>query len=308
MPMNTHEIVLRSDQEGGSVLRMYYSAAEAGRREYVAHHHTEIEISCLLSGRCEWQIRKRPFLCGKGDVVLLGSDEEHYITQVGEDEPLKLLNLRFEPRFIWSPGSDLFDARYLGIFLHHQGDFPNVLPGGGETARRVAALMAEMFREFSQALPEYGLIVKAQLLMLLGLLGREFSGVLLPASPTSTARLGQLDHALRYINANLDSSLTLEQIASAAGMSISHFSTVFKDMNGVTVWDYVTRKRIDLAKQYLREGVLTVTEISGLCGFNTIASFNRSFKLIALCTPSAYRKSWLSEDREKGGPHPGSAQ
>lgn len=298
--MNTHEIILRSDGEETAPLRMYYSAAEPGRREYLGHHHTEVEVSCLLSGRCEWQIRKKPFCCEPGDVVLLGSDEEHYITEIVGEQPLKLLNLRFEPQFIWSPGNDLFDARYLGIFLHHEGDFNNVLSGQDETARRVTALMTGMLEECGKALPEYELIVKAQLLMLLGLLGRRFSGVLYPVSPTSSSHLHQLDGALRYINAHLASDLTLEKIAASAGMSSSYFSTIFKTMNGVTVWDYVTRKRIDLAKKLLRDGTLTVTEISGLCGFNTIASFNRSFKLIARCTPSAYRKSLLNREKQGG--------
>lgn len=303
--MNTHEIVLRPGREGGALLRMYYSTADPGKREYVAHHHTEIEVSCLLSGNCEWQIRRKPFACRQGDIILLGSGEEHYITEIEAAEPLKLLNLRFEPQFIWSPGNDLFDARYLGIFLRREGEFSNRLPGEDPAARRVAALMNGMLEECGRGLSEYELIVKAQLLMLLGVLGRRFSHLLSAPSPTSSAHLRQLDGALDYINANLASELTLPGIAAAAGMSPSHFSAIFKAMNGVTVWDYVIRKRVDLAIKYLQEGELTVTELSGLCGFNTIANFNRSFKLITGCTPSAYRKQLANG--KQGGLHPEAA-
>ncbi len=293
--MKTEEVVLCAKTKEQALFRMYYSSAEPGRREYIEHHHTEVELSYILCGSCEWQIRKRPFVCGQGDIVLLGSDEEHYITGIEECEPLKLLNLRFEPRFIWSPGNDLFDPRYLGIFLHHGGDFENRLPAGDAAAGFVARLMLEMYQECAAAKPEYELIVKAELLMILGLLGRKFADFVHASTPTSAEHLRRLDEALTYINENLASHLTLTKIARAAGMSNSYFSTIFKAMNGVSVWDYVTGKRVELAKKYIRENEKSITEISGLCGFNTIANFNRSFKMVTHCTPSGYRKTWMED-------------
>lgn len=289
--MNSDEIILPSDAGGAPLLKMYFSTAESGKRKYREHHHTELEISYVLSGQCVWQIRRQPYACTAGDLVLLGSDEEHYITSIGAEEPLKLLNLRFEPQFIWAGGENFFDARYLRIFLHHDGNFDNRIPAGEDTARKISDLMREMYSECREAKPEYTQIVKASLLMILALLGRKYSDIISSASPSSASHLKQLDVALAYINANLTGELTLEDIARQAGMSRSYFSTMFKALNGVTVWEYITSKRIALARKHIREGELSITEISGLCGFGTIANFNRSFKLLCGCTPSEYRKS-----------------
>ena len=293
--MKNDEIVLKSPYDGRIILRMYHSTAESGTRPYREHHHNECEISAILEGSCLWRIRHAPVAGRAGDVFLFGSDEEHYITSVGSDAPLKILNLQFEPRFIWSPGNDLYDARYLGIFLNHGPDFSNRLEG--EEARQASGLLRQIQQECRRGLPEYQLIVKAELLLLLGRLGRHYAHLLeAPAAPP-VQHLHQLEQALNYIDTNLTQELTLEGIAQAAGMSRSHFSAVFKTMNGVTVWDYITNKRIELARHHLRRGKLSITETAMECGFNTMANFNRSFKKVTHCTPSEYKKSLKQEER-----------
>lgn len=293
--MNSDEIFLPNGTGDRPLLKMYFSTAESGKRKYTEHHHTELEISLVLAGSCEWQIRGRSSLCARGDIVLIGSDEEHYITGIGSDEALTLLNLHFEPQFIWAGGENFFDSRYLRIFLHHEGDFDNCIKAEDETAKKISALMKQMYSECRQAREGYVLIVKAELLLILALLGRKYADIISAAAPSSGAHLKQLDEALNYINANLTAELTLEDIARRAGMSRSYFSTMFKTLNGVSVWEYITSKRIALARKLIREGGSSITEISGMCGFGSIANFNRSFKLICGCTPSEYRKNRAAE-------------
>lgn len=290
--MKTDEIILFSKTDGLPLFRMYHSGAQPGHRTYREHHHTECEISVILSGSCHWQIRHQPVPCRAGDVLLFGSDEEHYITDIDNGPDLKILNLQFEPRFIWAPGSDLFDARYLSIFLNHPADFPNRLDASTDIARQSADLMQQIRRECRQKAPEYELIVKAKLMQLLGYLGRYHAPLLEQPAPSARAHLRELETALNYMDAHLTEELTLAQIARAAGLSRSYFSAVFREFNGVTVWDYITRKRIALAMDYLHRSTLPVTQIALLCGFNTMANFNRSFKLVAHCTPSQFRKQW----------------
>lgn len=289
--MKSDEIVLKHRQDNRVLFRMYVSTAEPGQREYREHHHTECEISAILSGACQWQIRHSPVLTGAGDVLIFGSDEEHYITAVSPEEPFRILNIQFEPRFIWAPGNDLFDSRYLGIFLNHGPDFENRLDAGSEAAQQVSRLMKQIQQECVAGKPEYELIVKAELLLILGQLGRRYTELLTQSPVRSDIHLQQLEEALNYIDRNLTEELTLEEIAQSAGMSRSYFSAVFKKLNGLSVWDYITSKRISLAIDYIRQGKHSITEIAMLCGYNTMANFNRSFKMVTHSTPSQFRKS-----------------
>lgn len=295
--MKSDEIVLKHRQDNRVLFRMYVSTAEAGNRPYREHHHTECEISAILSGACQWQIRHNPVTSRAGDVLIFGSDEEHYITSVSGDEPLRILNIQFEPRFIWAPGNDLFDSRYLGIFLNHGPDFENRLAADSETAQQVSSLMKQIQRECIGAEPEYELIVKAELLLILGQLGRRYTERLARISVHSDIHLQQLEEALNYIDRNLTQELTLEEIAQSAGMSRSYFSAVFKKLNGLSVWDYITSKRIALATDYIRQGKHSITEIAMLCGYNTMANFNRSFKMVTHSTPSQFRKNLRGGER-----------
>lgn len=292
--METHEIVLRSSGGGRPSLKLFFSEAQAGHRSYMTHHHAQIEISAIVSGSCEWQIRHMPRACRTGDVIILGSDEEHYITCIDGDRPLRLMNLQFEPRFIWSPGNDLFDERYLSIFLNHDESFDNRLPEGGETAAAVFRLMEEMLGECRLRQAEYELIVKAKLMLVLGLLGREYSGMLRDTEKSGEASyLAQMDAAVNYINAGLSEELTLESVARSAGMSRSYFSTVFRQLNGITVWSYITNKRIELAMRLLRDTGMRVVDVAGASGFGNLANFNRSFRRSTHMSPTEYRKSFL---------------
>ena len=94
--MKSDEIVLKHHQDNRVLFRMYISTAEAGQRPYQVHHHTECEISAILSGGCEWQVRKSPVYSRAGDVLIFGSDEAHYITSVSHGEPLKILNIHLD--------------------------------------------------------------------------------------------------------------------------------------------------------------------------------------------------------------------
>lgn len=270
---------------------MYYSTAEPGLRPYREHHHTECEISSIVEGSCLWRIADKTIDSTAGDVLVFGSDEDHYIISVSGQTPLKILNLQFEPRFIWSPGNDLFDSRYLGIFLNHGPEFENRLPYDTEAARQVSALMHQIRHECALSRPEYELIVKAELLLILGQLGRCHTHLLEKPSGQGDAHLQQLEDALNYIDRNLTGELTLEEIARSAGMSRSHLCAVFKKLNGLSVWDYITKKRIQLAVDYIRRGEHSITQIAMLCGYNTMANFNRSFKMVTHCTPSQYKKN-----------------
>ena len=61
-------------------------------------------------------------------------------------------------------------------------------------------------------------------------------------------------------------------------------------MNGISVWDFITIKRIDLAIHYLTQNQQGHYEIAGLCGFNSTTNFNYAFKKITSLSPGVYRK------------------
>lgn len=86
--------------------------------------------------------------------------------------------------------------------------------------------------------------------------------------------------------------ITFEEAARYMHFSRPYFSKYFYTHTGMTFSRYLNTVRIAHAAELVREGKLTVTEISGHCGFNTIRNFNRVFRDLTGYPPSALPKDY----------------
>jgi AraC-like DNA-binding protein len=82
----------------------------------------------------------------------------------------------------------------------------------------------------------------------------------------------------------------LRRVAQKAGVSVTYLCRIFKAYAGKTVIGYLVERRIQAAIWKIREGGEKIISIALACGFNDVAYFNRTFKRIVGCTPSAYRR------------------
>lgn len=98
------------------------------------------------------------------------------------------------------------------------------------------------------------------------------------------------DRALDFIEAHLDQSFTLDQLADELGISVFYFCRQFKQSMGITPHQYVTRRRIEKAKELLWHSQLPITEIALQVGFATPSAFSRLFRQFTGTTPKAFRQ------------------
>ncbi|MBS1794688.1 MAG: helix-turn-helix transcriptional regulator [Acidobacteria bacterium] len=90
---------------------------------------------------------------------------------------------------------------------------------------------------------------------------------------------------LDLIESDLSEDLSLKVLAAAAGLSEYHFLRMFKQSTGLTPHQYVIGQRIERAKELLRKGDMTITEIAYLLGFSTPAHFTHHFRRKTGLTP-----------------------
>ncbi len=113
-----------------------------------------------------------------------------------------------------------------------------------------------------------------------------------PGEPPSAVNPGQyhkIQQAVRYINDNYRTDIRLPAVAAEAGMSLSHFSRIFKKVMGLSYQDYLNTRRITKAKNLLRASPRRIAEIAVSLGFADPTGFGRIFKKLTGQTPSAYR-------------------
>jgi len=102
-----------------------------------------------------------------------------------------------------------------------------------------------------------------------------------------------LRRARELIDEEYARPLDLDELARTANFSRYHFLRVFRRAFHATPHEYLTRKRVERAKELLAESELTVTEICFQVGFESLGSFSTLFQKIVGWSPSIYRaRSW----------------
>jgi AraC family transcriptional regulator len=94
-----------------------------------------------------------------------------------------------------------------------------------------------------------------------------------------------------YINEHLQDELSLFELARIANLSPHHFATVFKASTGISPHRYVIERRIDRARDLLRQDEKTISEIAYAVGFSSQSHLTANFRRTMGVTPRKFRQS-----------------
>ena len=269
------------DDKNKEIIKVFHSKVSAGKRIYTEHHHTECELSLFIAGSGIYTVGKKVYEFNEGDMFLFGSDEPHCITELYTETDL--LNIHFEPQLLWQQPENM---ELLTLFFAKNVNFSNRF-SGRDTALKNLILNIE--KEISEKLTGYIIETKYRLFSALIYILRGYD--YFDKSPDYIKyRLSteKMKDAMNYINENLSDKLLLKDIAAAACMSQTYFSSVFKKLNGISPWEYITIKRIEKAIFLIKTTNMTMLEIAGNCGFSSSSNFYKSFAKITGKKPTDY--------------------
>lgn len=100
----------------------------------------------------------------------------------------------------------------------------------------------------------------------------------------------RLMRVIAYVDARLDQSIGIDDLARSANLSSYHFSRMFRRSMGMTPHDYITQRRTERAKELLVTSDLLLADIAGRVGYQTQAHFTRAFHEATGTTPLRYRR------------------
>lgn len=275
------------DDKSPTLMSIHHSAVSSGKRGLFEHHHTQFEISYIKKGGGIYTVGEKTYLFEPGNVFVFSSDEQHCITDVFDGDVLELVNVHFEPRFIWSDSSGFANCELLKIFFDRNDSFENMIDKKNPQTENICRHIDLIESELRERKPQYKHMVQMYVSYILIQLLREYGYVKNTVEYYSDT-LSLLERAMEYIDKNIENDISLEQIAETATMNRTYFSTVFKKYNGISPWDYITIKRVERSIEYLKTQTLTKTEIAGRCGFSSMSNFYRAFKLVTGKTPNDY--------------------
>lgn len=269
--MKFDELILYNDTNI-PYIKTFHSSVSPTKRTYNAHHHTECELSVFIGGEGVYSVQNREYPFKPMNVFLFGSNEEHCITEI--DKEIHLLNIQFEPRILWEHSENI---ELLKLFSARNENFSNRFDSSDTT---LSTLILSIEKELRDKNIGYKIQVKCLLLSALIHIMRNY-----PYTRQDTAFAGgksteQLKRAMIYIDNNLENRLTLKDIADTACMTQTYFSSVFKQFNGISPWEYITIKRVEMAINLLKTSDMSKLEIAERCGFSSSSNFYKMFSRI----------------------------
>lgn len=246
------------------------------------HEHPEHFIELVLRGNVSYEISQRGqtrrFISQPGTICLLPRGSEHEVNWLQATQhvvlalkPCLLSNAleetvhesNIELREHW----DLIDPHISALLMEMRADLEDGSPAGplyGDSLANSLALY--LLKRYSN--------VTTRLELYRGGLSRS-----------------KLNRVLEYVNANLSDKLELGVLAKVAGVNLYHFARSFKQSTGESPYQYVLRRRIEKAKEFLVHSQLSVIEASALTGFVDQSHFSKVFRRIVGVSPSKYRNS-----------------
>ncbi|WP_129663589.1 GlxA family transcriptional regulator [Phytoactinopolyspora endophytica] len=105
---------------------------------------------------------------------------------------------------------------------------------------------------------------------------------------------GGLETLLRWMEAHLDTELTLSTIAEQAATSIRTLNRWFRAHTGTTPIQWLIRRRLQRAQELLETTDLSVEEIASRSGFGSAVALRQHFRRTLVTTPTAHRRAFTT--------------
>ena len=99
-----------------------------------------------------------------------------------------------------------------------------------------------------------------------------------------------MEYAREYIDNNYQTDITLTDIAEMVHLNANYFSDIFRRETGTAFKEYLTRVRMEAAKELLRKTGFRQAEVAARTGYHDVKHFARVFKKYVGISAAEYRK------------------
>lgn len=259
---------------------------------YPSHWHNAIEIVVAAKKSSNIVINNRSYTLNEGDIVFISGGDLH-------SYPL-------------SPGSErifiIFDLNHINNGNIFSEEYPYISKTVLIKKDTNKNLHSQVYRLIEKMLDEASnLVLGSRFALLAGIY--DILSIIVKESNSaeelkSTGRkdlLYKIGQIVEYMENNYKEQITLTETAGKFGFSEHYLSRLFNRVLGVPFRQYLNIIRIKHAAESIILNKESISNIAFNCGFNSITTFNRTFREIKGCTPLQYRKmQWNHVGSEAG--------
>lgn len=239
------------------------------------HFHPYHELYFLEKGKTTIFLEDRIYLLNEGDMLFV---PKHIIHKTDN------MNTKLVKRHLFKfDDTDFDDQRSLQyIQSMKESHYIKLSP---EHVHFVTSIARKMSYELEHKYTDHIEMQKLYLRQLFIILSR-FQ--LIDAQPHTNDLQQTIQNTLDYINANLNTDLSLHILAAKCNVSPGYLSKQFKNLIGVGVSEYINIARVTAAEKLLANTNMPITQVAFECGFNDSNYFARVFKNLRGITPKKF--------------------
>lgn len=257
---------------------------DKGLREIPFHYHDFHKLIIFLNGEAQYIIEGKTYPLKNRDILFVSAGEIHRPVTF-PNQPYERIVIYASPEFLRHCGQDKVDLSQCFRMAKQTSSVMHMPNGDNNNLLYHMKKLEEINRQQGFANELYVEILFIEFMILLTRSMQD--NQLRQLHATYDEKIQQL---IEYINNNLGDELSIEQLAQRAYLSKYYLMRKFKSDTGYSIHQYITSKRLLLARQLLKTTEQSITEICYTCGFRDYSAFSREFKKQFKITPKEYRK------------------
>ncbi len=237
------------------------------------HYHDFNKITIFLRGNINYFIEGKNYVLKPYDIVLVNEGDIHKPSFL-DDSTYERIIIYVSPQFIHSYKDDDYDLNYC--FERAKKEHSNVLRIHSMDKSKLYQVCLELEHSIHDNDFANELYQKILFLEFMIQLNRTAISNRINYQDSDMANT-KLLQILDYINEHLAEDITIDKLSAKFYLSRYYLMHFFKEVTGYTIGNYITEKRLLLAKSLVQKGS-SLTDACFESGFKNYSTFSRAFK------------------------------
>lgn len=266
---------------------LFFKLKDKKKNEFEFHYHDFNKIIIFLSGKVTYIIEGKSYVLKPWDILLVGRNDVHQPI-ISSDVPYERIILWLNPNFLQAHRRNdcdlqscfsLATKRKMNMIRLNKMDIPS---------------LKQTLDDLEEEINEQGfgceILRNSLFIQLIVKINRLFFGVDTNKKLDDVHYDPRIESILTYVNDNLENDLSIDLLSNKFYLSKYYLMHLFKRETGFTVYNYIQKKRVIKASDYIKNGI-PAGDVCSLCGFGDYSTFVRTFKKEFNLSPMQYYKA-----------------